>query len=141
VHAAIDEEAIEAAADRYPEAELLIHPECACVTRWLARGAGGPSPFAQMRLLSSEQMLSRARESQAREFLVATEKGMVYRLRKEIPEKKFYPVSDTATCEFMKINTLEKLLRSLQMDAIEVQVDAHVRRRALTSIRRMLAIH
>ena len=141
VHAAIDEAAVETATDRHPEAELLIHPECACVTRWLPRGAGGKSRFTQMRFLSSEQMLSRARESQAREFLVATEKGMVYRLRKEIPEKNFYPLSDTAICEFMKMNTLEKLLRSLQSDTIEVRVDAGVRRKAHAPIRRMLAIH
>lgn len=141
VHATIHEAAVETAMDRRPEAELLIHPECACVTRCLARRSGGESRFTQMRFLSSEQMLHHARTSNAREFLVATEKGMVYRLRKEIPEKLFHPLSDTAICEFMKMNTLEKLLRSLQSDTIEVRVGASVRRKAQAPLRRMLAIH
>jgi quinolinate synthase len=66
---------------------------------------------------------------------------MVYRLRKEIPEKKFYPLAESAICEFMKMNTLEKLLTSLRTDTIEVRIDADLRRRAQAPIRRMLAIH
>jgi quinolinate synthase len=141
VHAALDESTVETTRDRHPDAELLIHPECACVTRWLTRGAGGNTRAAKMRFLSSEQMLHHARQSTATKFLVATEKGMVYRLRKEIPEKRFYPLSESATCEFMKMNTLEKLLTSLRTDTIEVRIDAVLRRRAQVPIRRMLAIH
>jgi quinolinate synthase len=142
VHAAIDDVAVESGREQHPAAELLIHPECACVGSWLPSGNGTKkSRFVAAYLLSSEQMLVRARESHACEFLVGTEAGMVYRLRREIPEKRFYPLSVNAVCEFMKMNTLEKLLRSLREDIIEVRVDAGVRRRAQTPIRRMLAIH
>jgi quinolinate synthase len=141
VHGAIDDAAVENAVERHPDAELLIHPECACVMRWLGRDSDGKSGLAKMRFFSSEQMIHHARESAAIKFLVATEKGMVYRLRKEIPAKKFYPLSGAAVCDFMKTNTLEKLLLSLQRDVIEVQVDANLRRRARAPIRRMLAIH
>jgi quinolinate synthase len=73
--------------------------------------------------------------------VVATESGMVYRLRKDVPEKQFYPVSFEAVCEYMKMNTLEKLQDSLENDRIEVKVDALIREKARTAIQRMLTIH
>jgi quinolinate synthase len=85
-------------------------------------------------------MLTHARRSPARQFLVATEKGMVYRLRKEVPEKIFYPVSDDAECEYMKMNTLEKLHDSLQNNHVEVLLDEDVRLKAFVAIQRMLSI-
>ena len=66
---------------------------------------------------------------------------MVYRLRREIPEKMFHPVSPDAVCEYMKMNTLEKLLVSLENDRIEVTVEASTANLARTAIDRMLSIH
>jgi quinolinate synthase len=65
-------------------------------------------------------MVERAKASPARKFIVATEKGLVYRLRKEVPEKEFIPVAAASVCDYMKANTFEKLLRSLREDRIEV---------------------
>ena len=141
VHAAIDANIVEAAIDRHPDAECLVHPECACAEACLSGGIGSAGTFTGMHPLSSEQMLHRARCSPAREFVVATEKGMVYRLRKEVPHKEFHPVSNSAVCEYMKMNTLEKLLSSLQHDRVEVHVHSRVRKQARRPIRRMLAIH
>jgi quinolinate synthase len=140
VHAAIDREAIETALDRFPEAEPLIHPECACVLFTLSEGAAGTSRIANTTFLSTEQMLQRARISQAREFIVATEVGMVYRLRKELPNKIFHPISQSVVCEYMKMNTLEKLLNSLQRNVSEVEVDPDTSKKARVPIRRMLSI-
>jgi quinolinate synthase len=136
VHAAIGEAALEDAVARHPAAEVLIHPECACS----AARTGREALLANAHFLSSEQMIRYAATSPAREFVVATEKGIVYRLRKECPSKTFHPVSDTASCEYMKMNTLPKLLDSLQRDRFEVEVDQDVRSEAYEAVERMLAI-
>ncbi|MBI3666985.1 MAG: quinolinate synthase NadA [Acidobacteria bacterium] len=140
VHSKIGETALEEALDRYPDAELLIHPECGCASSCLAKTMQAGPAFGKAYFLSTEQMLWHARRSPSREFIVATEMGMVYRLRKEVPEKTFYPVSYLAVCEYMKMNTLEKLLDSLENDRVEIQVDEEIQRKARAAIQRMLTI-
>jgi quinolinate synthase len=140
VHAKIGENALESAFDRYPDAELLLHPECGCSTACLAKTVNGSSPYAKSYFLSTEQMLHHARGSSAREFVVGTEAGMLYRLRKLVPDKTFHPISYEAMCEYMKMNTLEKLRDSLEFDRIEVTVDPEVREGAQAAIQRMLTI-
>jgi len=137
VHARIGKELIEDALARRPGAEVLIHPECACSAE-IEKSA---APLNDGHFLSSEQMLRYAAASAANEFIVATEKGLVYRLRRECPTKKFYPISDAAVCEYMKMNTLEKLRDSLKHDQFEVEVDHEVSDRARGAITRMLSIH
>jgi len=119
----------------------------------------GIIPHGKAYFLSTEGMVEHARRSPARTFVVATEKGMVYRLRKECPEKTFVPVSAAAECRYMKANVLEKLLRSLREDRLEVvlcndccdpkrpyedgrvlHIQRSVAARALTGIERMLVI-
>ena len=73
-------------------------------------------------------------------LLRVLELGMLYRLRKEMPHKIFHPVSPEASCEFMKMNDLEKLRRSLREDEIEVEVEPEVRAQAQAAIDRMLTI-
>jgi quinolinate synthase len=85
-------------------------------------------------------MLRYATTSPAKEFIVATEKGLIYRLRKECPAKKFFRVSDATVCEYMMMNTLEKLRNSLKHDQFEVEVDQEVGKRARLAVRRMRAI-
>jgi quinolinate synthase len=140
VHAKIGEFALEEALDRYPEAEILIHPECGCASTCLAKIMAGESEFQNAFYLSTEQMIQHAESSPVKEFIVGTESGMLYRLRKELPQKKFYPVHPEAVCEYMKMNTMEKLLDSLQNDRIEVEIDAETRQKARTAIDRMLTI-
>jgi quinolinate synthase len=137
VHAMIGGAVVEEAQRRHPGAELLIHPECACSTLITS----SVPPFKDAHFLSSEHMLRYAATSAAQEFIVATEKGMVYRLRKECPGKKFYPISGAAVCEYMKMNTLEKLRDSLRHDRFAVAVDQQVRDKAHQAVERMLAIH
>ena len=85
-------------------------------------------------------MIHHAAKSEAKEFIVGTEMGMVYRLRRQMPDKLFYPVSPDAVCEFMKMNTLEKLLNSLEKDRIEVTIEPETARKAQLAIDRMLSI-
>ena len=140
VHAKIGETALEEAFERYPDAELLIHPECGCASSCLSKTLSGTSPYKKAYFLSTEQMLWHAQDTPSHEFIVGTENGMLYRLRKQLPEKKFYPVSESAVCEYMKMNTLEKLLDSLRNDRGEIEVDLETRTRAQAAIRQMLTI-
>ncbi len=140
VHAKIGEHALESAFDCHPEADLLIHPECGCSSSCLAKTVSGNSPYQRAYFLSTEGMLRHAEKAAASEFIVGTESGMLYRLRKAMPEKIFYPVSPDAVCEYMKMNTIEKLLDSLTNDRIEVTVDEPVRVKAQAAIQRMLTI-
>ena len=140
VHAKIGESALDEAYDRHPEAELLIHPECGCASTCLAKIMNHESEFQRAFYLSTEQMITHAQASDSKEFIVGTEKGMLYRLRKELPEKTFHPVHPDAVCEYMKMNTLEKLVDSLVNDREEVRVDEATRAQAHRAIDRMLTI-
>ena len=141
VHEKIGEHAIEDATEHHPNAELLIHPECGCTSSCLARMAAGQAD--RISFLSTEGMIARARDSAAQEFIVATESGIVYRLRREIPEKIFWPVSPQASCEYMKMITLEGLLTCLKEDAdpsFEVRVAPEIAERSRQAIQRMTEI-
>lgn len=140
VHAKIGEHALDEALDRYPDAEILIHPECGCASTCLSKIMASESEFQNAFYLSTEQMIHHAEASPVKEFIVGTESGMLYRLRKDLPEKVFYPVHPDAVCEYMKMNTMEKLLDSLKNDRIEVTVDAETRQKAQAAIDRMLTI-
>ncbi len=140
VHAKIGESALDEAYDRHPDADLLIHPECGCASTCLSKIMNHESELSRAFYLSTEQMIEHAQASQAREFIVGTEMGMLYRLRKDAPEKIFHPVHPDAMCEYMKENDLSKLLHSLRHDEIEVVIDPETRRKAQQSIDRMLSI-
>jgi quinolinate synthase len=112
---------------RHPEAEVMVHPECTGEVVKLAD-----------QVLSTGGMLRYAGESAAREFIVCTEKGILHRLRKENPEKFFYPVSEYAVCPNMKRTTLEKVLWSLEDMGYEVTVPEDIMQRARASLQRML---
>ena len=108
-----------------------MHPECGCLTK---------SMHLADRILSTEGMSRYAKESSAKEFIVATETGILHRMRKENPDKKFYPASEHAVCHYMKMNTLEKVVESLENLQYEVKVPRELAERALLPIQRMLAI-
>ena len=120
VHQQIGSDAAEIALLENPDAELMIHPECGCAASCLMKLHERKIPRARAYFLSTEQMVEHARKSPAKRILVATEKGMIYRLRKEAPGKEFLPVSTQAECRYMKANVFEKLLRSLREDRLEI---------------------
>ncbi len=140
VHAGIRAEDINRMRQERPEAEFLIHPECGCVSQCMYALATGDTPGRGAYILSTEGMIRHARQSPAREFIVATEIGVLHRMRKENPEKAFYPVSESAVCQYMKMITLEKLYRSLRDLVYRVTVPEEIAARARTAIQRMLAI-
>ena len=120
VHEEIGRFGLEEALEENPEAELLIHPECGCASSCLFKASAGKIEHQSSYFLSTDQMISHAKSSPSKSFVVATEKGMVYRLRKEVPEKRFIPISSGAECKFMKANSLEGLLSSLREDRFEI---------------------
>ena len=91
-------------------------------------------------VLSTEGMVKLARSSEKPEFVVATETGILHRLRKEAPEKRFYAMSERAVCRYMKMITLEKVRDSLRDMQHHVTVPPEVAERAQGAIRRMVEI-
>lgn len=128
-HVKILPEDIRKAKRTHPKAEVIAHPECIPEVITLADKA-----------LSTEGMCKYAKESSASEIIVGTEIGLLYRLHKENPAKKFYPASEQAICPNMKLTTLEKVLWSLEDMQHEVKVPEEVRVKAKRAVDRMLEI-
>lgn len=128
-HAAITVNAIESAKKLHPGAPVMVHPECAKDVR-----------DAADEQLSTGGMCRFARESSHKEFIVGTEVGILHRLRKENPEKSFYPVSERIVCPNMKKTTLDNLAESLREMKTEVEVPQDIAIRAKKAIDAMLAV-
>ncbi len=114
---------------RHPKANVVVHPECIPELQNAADG-----------IASTSGMLRYCRESKSKEFIIGTENGMLYRMRKEIPGKKFYPLAEDAICKNMKKNTLEKVYNALKSGKPEITVPEDIRARAEKSIRRMIEL-
>jgi quinolinate synthase len=141
VHAGLTPDVIEAKRREHPHAEFLIHPECGCVSRAMYYAeADGDLAAGRTTIVSTEQMMQRARWSSARQFVVATETGVLHRLRRENPGKEFVAAAEDAECRYMKMITLEKLRDSLRDLKYEVRVSQDIAERARLAIDRMLAI-
>jgi quinolinate synthase len=134
VHAGIRPADIERWQQDAPDAELLVHPECGCASQCMAFGND------RTHILSTEGMINFAKDSSKSRFLVATETGILHRLNKEAPGKRFEAVSERAICKYMKMITLEKLRDSLRDWKYEVTVEREVAARASGAIERMVAI-
>ena len=113
----------------HPFAKVMVHPECIPQVIALADAA-----------LSTSQMSKFAKESEAKEFIVGTEVGLIYRLKKDNPSKEFYAASEAAICPNMKRTTQEKILWALEELKEEVKVPDDIRHRSIKAIERMLAI-
>jgi quinolinate synthase len=141
VHAALTPDDVAARRRQYPDAEFLVHPECGCTTSAMYYAAAeGDVAAGRTHIVSTEQMMQRARTSTSSRFVVATETGVLHRLRRENPAKQFHALADSAECRFMKLITLEKLRDSLRDLKYEVSVPAEIAGRARRAIDRMLAI-
>ncbi len=140
VHAGIDPEALDAMRGEHPDAELLIHPECGCTTSTVYRMSHGDLRGVSTVVTSTEGMVRRATESPSSTFIVATEVGILHRMEKFAPGKRFLPASRSAVCQYMKKITPEKIARSLETMQPRVSVAPAVADRAREAIERMLAV-
>lgn len=135
VHENFSEEKLKELKKKYPEAKVLAHPECKKSLLLLADKIG-----------STAALLKYAIESEAKEYIIATESGIVHEMRKKCPEKLFITVpgkigtSVCNVCNFMKLNTLEKVYKSLKNEIPEIKVEKNLADKARLSIQRMLDI-
>ncbi len=134
VHAGIRPADIERWQAEAPDAELLVHPECGCASQAMAFGN------ERTHILSTEGMINFAKQSPKPRFMVATEIGIIHRLEKEAPEKRFEPVNRKAFCKYMKMITLEKVRDGLRDWKYEVDVEPEIAGRARLAIERMVQI-
>lgn len=128
-HALIYPEDIKKQKELHPEAEVVVHPECLPEVVDLAD-----------KVASTTGIVNYTSNSSAKEFIIGTEVGILHRLKKENPDKKFYPASEKAVCPNMKKITLEKLLITLEEQEPIVFVEEKIRNQALKAIEKMLAI-
>ena len=140
VHAGIDPENIRLQRALHPEAEFLVHPECGCSTSVLEAMSAGDIDPDGAQILSTEGMIRRPAMSDASEFIVATEVGILHRLRRENPTKRFFAANERASCTYMKVTTLPRVRRALERLEHRITVPAHVADRARLAIERMIAI-
>lgn len=113
----------------HPFAKVMVHPECVSSVVAMADA-----------VCSTSKMCQFARETEAKEIIVGTEVGLIYRLKKDNPTKEFYPASEAAVCPNMKRTTQEKILWALEELKEEVKVSQAVRKCAKIAIDRMLEI-
>ena len=140
VHAGIDPEHINRQRAAHPGAEFLIHPECGCATSAVEAVSAGAVDPKGVQILSTEGMIKRPALSDADEFIVATEVGILHRLRRENPTKRFIPANDHAVCAFMKVTTLPKVRDALLHMQHRITVAPEIADRARLAIERMVAI-
>jgi quinolinate synthase len=141
VHAGIRPEDINSMRGAYPDAELLVHPECGCTTSVLEFQAAGDISAEETFTLSTGGMLAHAKAmTPGTQAIVATETGMLHPLRQAAPEVDFIAANEAAVCRYMKKITLPKLRDTLRDLAPEVRVPAEIGERARLPIERMVAI-
>lgn len=127
IHANIFSEHVKEAKKKYPNAEVLSHPECL------------PDVIKQSdKTVSTSGMVKYVKESKNKEFIIATEPGIIYRMKKDNPDKEFYPASETAVCKNMKKNNLEKVYWALDEMKYVIKVDPKIQEKAVKAIEKML---
>jgi quinolinate synthase len=126
-HVRIKPERIKALRREYPQAKVVVHPECTLEVIALADEVASTSGICRY-----------ARRDDVKEMVVGTEIGIIHRLRKENPGKRFIPVSEQAICPNMKLITLEKVLWSLEEMSPEVKVPEGIRLKAIAAVDKML---
>lgn len=130
VHHAITVDDIKEKKLLYPDAKVMVHPECPDAVTQTADFVG-----------STTAIIKAVKQSKAQEFIIVTEKGVVQRLERDCPDKKFVLINEKAVCETMKLLHLEDILRSLENNEYEIKVDEKIAARALKSIDRMISIN
>jgi quinolinate synthase len=140
VHAGITPEDVTKKLDSMKDPELIIHPECSCTTPFMYDVADGSFDDKKVSILSTEGMLKHVTESKSKNFVVATETGILYKMKQENPEKTFIPASEKAECQYMKMITLEKVHDALVNEKNVITVPKNIADKARLAINRMLAI-
>ncbi|MDF1612575.1 quinolinate synthase NadA [Stygiobacter electus] len=139
VHEKIGDVSFEEVRKIHPDAEFLIHPECGCSSSCMLKSQLY-FDCKNIHIYSTEGMIKYVMNSNAKEFVIATEIGILHRLKKIKPDAKFYPLSENSICEYMKMITPKKLYDSLLYEKFEVKVENDIAEKARLPIERMLSI-
>ena len=140
VHAGITPEDVTKKLESMTDTELVIHPECSCTTPFMYDVADGSFDDAKVSILSTEGMMNHVAKSKSKNFVVATETGILYKMKKQNPDKTFVAASEKAECQYMKMITLEKVYETLINQSNVVTVPKEIADKARLAIDRMLAI-
>lgn len=139
VHEKIGDVDFNKAQKEHSEAEFLIHPECGCSSSCMLK-AEVYFDCKGIHLLSTDGMINHVANSPSKEFVIATEVGILHRLKKVNQKADFFALSENAICEYMKLINLEQLYNALLYEQHEVKVPKNVADKARVSINRMLQI-
>ena len=139
VHAGIKSDDINRMLKTHNDADFLVHPECSCTSSALYHMSTGELSKTG-HVLSTEGMMKHAKISSNKKFVVATEIGILHRMKNENPNKEFIPISEDAICKYMKKITLENIHESLFNEIHHVKVPTHIADKARLSIERMISI-
>ena len=139
VHAGIKPDDINMMLKKYRHADFLVHPECGCTSTTLYHTSTGELEKSA-HILSTEGMIKHVNSSSAKQFVIATETGILNRMKKENPDKQIIPIKKDAICRYMKLINLEKVENSLLNDVYQVKVPSDIASKAKRAITRMLAI-
>ena len=126
-HLRIRMEDIISARTKYQNAKILTHPECHTIISEMSDFVG-----------STKEIMEYAKKSNEKEFVIATEKGVLERLRRDCPEKIFHLIKDDIICQNMKWNTLEDILNVLEKETNEIEIKPEIFQRANNCITRMM---
>lgn len=137
VHRALGEHELQQAVNGHPGADILLHPESPAAADF---AHGGRIAAGRVVVASTGGMVRHAARCHDRTDLVATELGILHRLRRENPHRVFVPVCEDAVCSYMKATSLAKVYRALRDDVYAVTVPADVAARARSAVERMLAV-
>src|SRR3989338_10325209 len=140
VHARVRFSDMQAKLKQYPNSDFLIHPECGCVTNCMHHLSAGDLDKDSTYILSTGGMVKHAKKSSKKQFVVATEIGMLYPLKRENPEKEFIPLRSDMVCEYMKMIDLPKLRDALKFLQYRVEVPQKIAKKAYIPIKRMYEI-
>ena len=133
VHDQVTTQMVQDMMEKYPQADVLIHPESACSSD----PAILENPNCYM--YSTSGILRHATQSPKKQFIIATEVGTLHKLQKDNPGKEFIPVSEKIVCKYMKLATLEAVYEALRDEKFEVKVPAEISARALEPITLMMS--
>ena len=137
VHAKVKISDIVDAIEKNPDADLLVHPECGCTSNCLYLKE---KKKLNLYVLSTGGMVRHIKNSQKQKFIVATETGIIHRLKRENVGKEIKPLREDMVCEYMKMITIDKLVRSLEDEIYEVKVPSEIAEKARKAVERMLQI-
>ena len=140
VHKGIRAETLNAARERYPDAEVLVHPECGCAGQLIYEMGRGDIRPEGLHIRSTEGMVRAVTERPVSRFIVATETGIMHRMQQAAPAKEFIAADPEAQCAFMKTITLTGVRDSLALDRYHITVPPDIAERARGAIDRMVAL-